>query len=358
MRFIIAACLTAKAVGALSASPLLGRSLVINWCNASSPAQQFTVNPYTVSTPDGVLCFTQSAPFPAALTLQLCVPGASTQSWVYNSSTQLPLAFTQTLDGNCLLWNTQGGPGYERPMSTLGVYGCGSGGTPFDSIFRVNYPAPGLIAAMETSPGNSTFSNLCVEAYAPPPPPPPPLPTAEQVAWFDGEMACFIHYNMATAAGSQGCGGGEPPPIAIWNPSALDTDSWIAAGVAMGCTRFVYVAKHGCGFCAWPTRATINGTEYPYSVKYANDTTDVVASFVQSALKAKVGYGFYYSLGSNSYTSFHKVPEDEYNALVMQQLTELWGGWGAAPSSPPPPLAEIWFDVRGPARLFASGPCC
>lgn len=99
-----------------------------------------------------------------------------------------------------------------------------------------------------------------------------PQATVDQVAWQGqgkgaSDMAVFIHYNIATAAGTQGCNcqGQAPPAIDIWDPSALDTDAWIREGVAMGATRFIYVAKHGCGFLAWNS-----STDYPYSAASLN----------------------------------------------------------------------------------------
>jgi len=38
---------------------------------------------------------------------------------------------------------------------------------------------------------------LCVNAI--------PFGTPEQLQWAKDEMGCFIHWNMATAAGTQGC---------------------------------------------------------------------------------------------------------------------------------------------------------
>jgi hypothetical protein len=201
-----------SALGAI----LEGASLQINWCDSSDSLQQFVVAATSVTSADGSLCATMSSPYPAALTMERC-SGLPTQQWTFNTS--VPDAFTSGTGADCLLWNTQGGPGYERPTSTVGVYQC-SLPTPFDSVFAPGVPAPGLLAATMTSPGNSTFSNLCVQAVNPSP---PAIGTPQQIAWAESEMACFYHFNMATAAGSQGCGGcSRPPPISIWNPvSAL-----------------------------------------------------------------------------------------------------------------------------------------
>lgn len=168
-----------------------------------------------------------------------------------------------------------------------------------------------------------------------------PIPTAEQLAWQQSEMACFVHYNMATAAGSQGCSCSDTPPdISIWNPNDLNTDEWIKAGKAMGCKRFVYVAKHGCGFVAW--NSSVAG--YDYTVAHAKNTTDVVQQFVASARKFGVGYGFYYSVTNNAFAGVcdskvsptSRFTQDQYDSIVLGHLRELWSQYGA--------LAEVWFD--------------
>lgn len=109
----------------------------------------------------------------------------------------------------------------------------------------------------------------------------------------------------------------------------------------------IYVAKHGCGFCTWPSNATILGERYSYSVAFAPNTTDVVSLFVDSARRAGVGFGFYYSVGSNAMCHACggsvspdpapgqlNVTQTEFNELVIQQLMELWSAFG--------PLAEVW----------------
>lgn len=241
MSFLLALTFLVSTANAIIIS---GASLQLQWCNASETLQQFIVSGNTITSSDGKLCVTMTDPYPAPLTMAPCAsPPLNTQAWSYNVSTSWPLAFTApnaSGDGKCLLLNSQGCPGYEQAGSIIGEYACSSP-TPFDSVFFVNYPYPGVISEKMTNPGNTTFSNLCFQAINPSP---PPLPTPEQVNWLSSEMACFVHYNMATAAGSQGCGGCDaaPPNISIWNPSALNTDAWIESGVAMGCKRFIYVS--------------------------------------------------------------------------------------------------------------------
>jgi hypothetical protein len=63
----------------------------------------------------------------------------------------------------------------------------------------------------------------------------PAVGTGDIIAWqgqgptgsHTSDIAIFVHYNMATAAGTQGCGGCgsvPPPDPALWNPEALNTD--------------------------------------------------------------------------------------------------------------------------------------
>jgi hypothetical protein len=72
----------------------------------------------------------------------------------------------------------------------------------------------------------------------------PAVGTEDLIAWqgqgpsgsHKSDVAIFIHYNMATAAGTQGCGGCgsvPPPDLELWNPVALDTDgaSWLSCPI-------------------------------------------------------------------------------------------------------------------------------
>ena len=174
------------------------------------------------------------------------------------------------------------------------------------------------------------------------------LPSAPVLAWQLKDVGCFVHYNMATMVGSQGCQDGVsvPPPLSAWQPTALDTDAWVSTCAAMGGSRIIYVAKHGCGFAAW--NSSVQG--YPYSAQNAPMPVDAVAAFVASARKAGLGVGFYYSDATNSYCRVSggfvqpgvakpgqmNVTQAQYNAFVVAHLTELWSNYGS--------LTELWFD--------------
>ena len=188
--------LTGTLASSQTGSIVVDSQLFLDWCDNTNPLQMFVVDTVNsrVTSVDGTLCVTQEH-YPAALSMQLCSPTSPLQHWDFNTS--VPLAFTNSTlsDPSCLLWNTQGGPGYEMKGSCVGIYAC-STPTPFDSVFALNFPSQGLLAAMYTSPNNQTFSNLCVSAV---PPVTPPTPSSQQVAWLENPFACFVHFNMATA---------------------------------------------------------------------------------------------------------------------------------------------------------------
>lgn len=120
----------------------------------------------------------------------------------------------------------------------------------------------------------------------------------------------------------------------------LDTEQWVDAMENLGAKYAVYVAKHGCGFCTWPTNVSLPflpgaGGSYTYSVAHAANTTDVAGAFVQSCRRRGIKPGFYYSLGSNAYAKESlQLSDDDYNELVLAQTKELWSAYGD--------LGEIW----------------
>jgi alpha-L-fucosidase len=158
---------------------------------------------------------------------------------------------------------------------------------------------------------------------------------------------------------------GYVPDASIFNPTALDTDQWLATAKAAGATYAVLVAKHCSGFSLWPTKA------HPYSVAsspWRGGQGDIVRDFIASCAKHGLKPGIYASSSCNAYLrvdnpgkvltsdpEFLKLyntraelqsgkgsvwagPEEQlrYNRVVETQLTELWSDYGK--------LFELWFD--------------
>jgi hypothetical protein len=343
-------------------------------CNASDPLQTgWSVGGSTVTR--GGLCVTASAGFSAPLALRAC-SGEASQTWAYVSG---------VFANNDVAWNGQETAACTFSPPALGA-GCKVASWPlpgggWNGLFDVDSPSQGMIQGRFATSGGPSPSGLCVSAVPPPPPPPLAVPTTDVLAWSRKEIMCLYDIDMCTYVVSlrstsrtknprsqktnpntnppnryspsmlQGCDCARPPPpVSTWAPTALDTDSWIAAGVSAGCQVHILVAKHMCGFVSWNSTA---GSElgYNYSSIYSSTPVDVVAPFVASVQKVKGAVGMYYSLTNNARTNTCAgnilpnpragqiaVTPAQYDGLVREHLTELWGNYG--------PLSEVWF-VRG-----------
>jgi alpha-L-fucosidase len=169
-----------------------------------------------------------------------------------------------------------------------------------------------------------------------------PLPTAAQLQWQHDEIGVIIHYNMATGKG-QGCGIGTSnhPLAAQFQPSpTFDAVEWMESITALGAKYAVYVAKHECGFCTWPTKAKLpDGSIYPYAVGGPGaTTTDIVGSFVKAAKTAGIKPAFYYSITENTFLNSLKLTPAQVVGVTMEHLAELWNPTLVGE------ISEVWFD--------------
>ena len=167
------------------------------------------------------------------------------------------------------------------------------------------------------------------------------FPSPQQVAWADCEIGVIIHQDLTTYLPDRYdifAHFGDPPPVEVFAPTALDTDQWLAVAKSAGAKYAVLVAKHCTGFSLWPTDA------HDYSVKNAPCSEDVVGAFIRSCQKYGLRPGIYCSLSYNLlYNVEHGAVRDgdpekqkQYNEMCLRQLTELWTRYGR--------LFEIWFD--------------
>lgn len=183
------------------------------------------------------------------------------------------------------------------------------------------------------------------------------LPTPDQLAFQDKEMGMLIHFNIATYLSIDGCNGvpGLVPDPSLFDPTLLNTDQWLDTVVASGAAYATLVAKHNCGFTTWPSAVTFetrdnNATSgYNYSVADSPVSgTDVVRLFADSAERARVGHGFYYSTIVNNFLNVQdsvvnetwsageiRISNETYDDIVLAQLTELWTEYGT--------LTEVCF---------------
>jgi alpha-L-fucosidase len=165
-------------------------------------------------------------------------------------------------------------------------------------------------------------------------------PTAEQTAWADAEIGVIITYDINIYAPQtfKYNDAATLPGLEVFNPKKLDTDQWLESAAALGAKYAVLVAKHGTGFCLWPSKAN------PYHVgntPWRNGQGDIVADFIRSCEKYGIKPGMYYHTNANTYygaeyTKLSPEKRSHYNQIVKQQLTELWTNYGS--------YFEIWFD--------------
>ncbi|MDP4129552.1 MAG: alpha-L-fucosidase [Bacteroidota bacterium] len=171
----------------------------------------------------------------------------------------------------------------------------------------------------------------------------PVLPSESHVQWADAEIGAIFHLDMPVFVPDYDWRHwGTQPPASVFNPTKLNTDQWIRAAKAAGAKYAVLVAKHCSGFSLWPTKA------HEYSVKncpWENGKGDIVADFIASCKKYGLKPGIYASASANGFLYVDNpgkvqpggpVNQQEYNAIVRKQLTELWSNYGK--------LFEIWFD--------------
>ncbi len=169
-------------------------------------------------------------------------------------------------------------------------------------------------------------------------------PTPRQLEWADAEVGVIIHLDVQVFEPTyrfREMRGYTPAPT-VFAPPELDTDQWLDTARRAGAKYAVLVAKHCSGFSLWPTRA------HDYSVAaspWRGGRGDVVGDFFKSCAKFGIKPGLYCSAACNAYLnvdnpgrvlSGDSAEQQRYNAVVEQQLTELWGDYGE--------LFEIWFD--------------
>lgn len=191
-----------------------------------------------------------------------------------------------------------------------------------------------------------------------------PLPTPPLLAYQNRQVGAFIQYNIGEygeLTSNYACESGTLPPTAFAPQGTIDTDDWIETTKTFGAKVAQLTTQAGCGFLLWPSTAKHSGG--PLQSQVYNQTVresrygggDLVRQFVDSCRSAGVRPALYYIAGQNAYCGVKggKVVsgggpcggQDDYNALVLAHLTELWANYGN--------LTEIWFDGGVPMSQLA-----
>jgi alpha-L-fucosidase len=177
--------------------------------------------------------------------------------------------------------------------------------------------------------------------------PPQVALSAEQRDFMKWKFGMFIHFNLATFAGTDWAGGYEDP--GLFNPTKLDCGQWAEAAKAAGMTYLVLTVKHTEGIALYPSSVTTRDTRLFRN--FRNGKGDVVRDFVEACRSRGLKVGLYYCFPGDYSDAAHRnapppgmpnlhglPPEaagDEV-AFMKRQLAEMLGRYG--------PIDLLWID--------------
>ena len=154
------------------------------------------------------------------------------------------------------------------------------------------------------------------------------LPTPSQAAYQRSELMAYIHLGLETFDGTEQ-GDSSKDVAALFNPTNVDATQWVNVFKDAGFRDVMLTAKHGTGFCLWPSAYT------DFSVKnspWKSGQGDVVKEFTDAMHLAGMGVGLYLSPWDQHYPSSNP----NYETYFRNLLTELLTNYGA--------VNQIQFD--------------
>ena len=154
-------------------------------------------------------------------------------------------------------------------------------------------------------------------------------PSFRQIAINQMEFYLFAHFGVNSFTSREWGDGTEEE--ALFNPTELCAEQWVAAAKSAGATGIIITAKHHDGFCLWPSKYT------QHSVKnspFRNGEGDVVREVADACRRGGIKFGVYLSPWDRNCPVYGQGKP--YDDFFCNQLTELCTQYGE--------LFTLWFD--------------
>ena len=159
-------------------------------------------------------------------------------------------------------------------------------------------------------------------------PPTSVVPSPEQLAYQEMELAGFIHFSINTFTDREWGFGDESP--GLFAPSELDPGQWARVAAEAGMGELILTAKHHDGFALWPSKTTTHSiTASPWR----GGEGDLVREFVDAARSHGLKVGLYLSPWDRNHSDYGRPG---YLEAYRTQLRELLSDYGE--------ITEIWVD--------------
>ncbi|MBK8975502.1 MAG: alpha-L-fucosidase [Planctomycetes bacterium] len=172
-----------------------------------------------------------------------------------------------------------------------------------------------------------------------------PVPRPAQLAWQQAGFGIVFHYDLHLfddVRYVQARNRREPPEDpGIFDPTALDTDQWLAAAAAAGARFAILTASHETGFRLGAVgREPVLGGEHPVARRARRPGRRVRRVLPAARHRARhlprgtlerpaAGAGLPRAAGS-------PLTQEAYNRLIEREVEEICTHYG--------PLFELWFD--------------
>jgi alpha-L-fucosidase len=169
----------------------------------------------------------------------------------------------------------------------------------------------------------------------------------QQADFMRWRFGMFIHFNLATFAGTDWAGGYEDPDL--FNPAKLDCGQWADAAKGAGMTYLVLTVKHTEGIALYPSAVTPRDTRM--FRKFRDGKADVVREFMAACRSRGLKVGLYYCFPGDYSDAAHKnapppgmpnlhgLPPEaagDYVGFMKRQLAEMLANYG--------PIDLLWID--------------